>query len=243
MVMRGHIFVFLLGWSLLAFAGCKPAADPQAKPAAQPVRAGAPVVPLGPKEVAEAGLEFETVQLGGHKTTLRVPGVVKPNPNHLAEISPLIPGRVIQATANIGDRVRPGQVLARVNSTDLGLAQSEYLKTQARLAVAERALERARQLLEAKVIATGEYQRREGDTLAARADHRAAVDRLILLGMTPSEVQLLAREQRIHSKATIRSPLAGTVIERHVTIGEVVDSKTVLFVIADLRQLLSLIHI
>jgi len=124
-----------------------------------------------------------------------------------------------------------------VDSTDLGLAQSEYLKAQARVAVAEKALDRAQQLLDAKVIGTGEYQRREGETLAARADHRAAVDRLVLLGMTEDEIALSAREQRLNSKAAIRSPLEGTVIKRNVTTGEVIDWKTVLFVITDLRRL------
>ncbi len=234
--MMRHAIAFLFCCSLLAFSGCKPAAEPQAKPTA-PAKTGTPVVQLDPKGVAEAGLEFETVQFGGHKTMLRVSGVVKPDKNRFVDVSPLVPGRAIEVTAVSGDRVRPGQALARVDSTDLGLAQSEYLKAQARLAVAEQALERARQLLEAKVIGTGEYQRREGETLANRADHRAAMDRLILLGMTQPEVQRLAREQRIRSTATIRSPIKGTVIERNVTIGEVVDSKTLLFVIADLARL------
>lgn len=229
--MRTHILIALV-CTVLA-VGCKPEAPPQSVQA----KKGPPVVQLDPKGVQEAGLEFETVRPGGHKATLRAPGVVKANPNHLVDVSSLIPGRVIEATVNVGDRARSGQVLARVDSTDLGLAQSEYLKAQARFAVAEQALERARQLLEAKVIGTGEYQRREGETLTARADHRAAADRLTLLGMTQPEIGLLAREQRINSNASIRSPLEGTVIERHVTAGEVIDSKTVLFVVADLARL------
>ena len=55
--------------------------------------------------------------------------------------------------------------------------------------------------------------------------------------MTQPEIGLLARDQRINSNASIRSPLGGTVIERHVTAGEVIDSKTVLFVVADLARL------
>jgi membrane fusion protein, heavy metal efflux system len=143
---------------------------------------------------------------------------------------------VIEVNVVVGARVIPGQIMARVDSTELGLAQSDYLKAQARLSVAERALDRAQQLLEAKVIGTGEYQRREGEALVTRADHRAAADRLVLLGMTQPEIGLLAREQRINSKAAIRSPLEGTVIQRNVTMGEVIDPKTVLFVVADLRR-------
>ena len=166
-----------------------------------------------------------------------MPGVVKADETRLVDISSLVAGRAIEVTAVVGNRVRPGQVLARVDSSELGFAQSDYLKAQARLAVAEMALDRAQQLLDAKVIGKGEYQRREGEALAARADHRAAVDRLLLLGMTQREIGLLAREQQINSKAAIRSPLQGTVIQRNVTTGEVIDSKTALFVVADLRRL------
>jgi cobalt-zinc-cadmium efflux system membrane fusion protein len=226
---------FLLA-ALLVLWSCKEEHGTEAKPA-PPGKSKPPFVQLSPLAIKEAGLEFETVQTQPHRATLRVPGEVKANQTRLVDVSSLIPGRVIEVNVVVGDRVRPGQILARVDSTELGLAQSEYLKAQARLAVAERALERAHQLLEAKVIGTGEYQRREGETLAARAEHRATADRLVLLGMTQPEMGLLAREQRINSKAAIRSPLEGTVIKRNVTTGEVIDSKTVLFVVADLRRL------
>ena len=226
---------FLLA-ALLVLWSCKGEHSTEAKPV-QPGKSKPPFVQLSPLAITEAGLEFETVQPQPHRAMLRVPGEVKADQTRLVDVSSLVPGRVIEVNVVVGGRVRPGQILARVDSTELGLAQSEYLKAQARLGVAERALERAQQLLEAKVIGTGEYQRREGETLAARAEHRAAADRLVLLGMTQPEMGLLAREQRINSKAAIRSPLEGTMIKRNVTTGEVIDSKTVLFVITDLRRL------
>ncbi len=226
----------LLLAAVLVLWSCEGEQGTQAKPA-PPGKSKPPFVQLSPLGIKEAGLEFETVQPQPHRAMLRVPGEVKADQTRLVDVSPLVPGRVIEVNVVVGDRVRPGQILARVDSTELGLAQSEYLKAQARLGVAERALERAQQLLEARVIGTGEYQRREGETLAARAEHRATADRLVLLGMTQPEMGLLAREQRINSKAAIRSPLEGTVIKRNVTTGEVVDSKTVLFVITDLRRL------
>ena len=233
--MADRIIVLLL-FVMLWVSSCKSETNPEAKPVSL-VKPKTPVVQLTPGAIKAAGLEFETVRPQGHRATLRVPGVVKADQTRLVDVSSLVSGRAIEVLVVVGDRVRPGQVLARVDSTDLGLAQSEYLKAQARVAVAEKALDRAQQLLDAKVIGTGEYQRREGETLAARADHRAAVDRLVLLGMTEDEIALSAREQRINSKAAIRSPLEGTVIKRNVTTGEVIDSKTVLFVITDLRRL------
>jgi cobalt-zinc-cadmium efflux system membrane fusion protein len=233
--MRLHAYPLLLA-CLVLLVGCKRDAEPAAKQTA-PASSRVQVVLLSPEALQQADLQVEQVQRHRYKRALQVSGVVKPNPNRLVDVSWLIPGRAIEVLANVGDRARQGEVLARVDSTELGLAQSEYLKSQAHLNVAEKGLERAQHLLEAKVIGTGEYQRREGETLAARADHRAAGERLILLGMAESEIDLLARTQRINSKASIRAPLEGTVIERHVNRGEVIDPKTKLFVVADLSQL------
>jgi len=221
---------------LALLVACKRDAEPAAKQRA-PASSQVSVVQLSPEALQQVDLQVERVQRHPYKRALQVSGVVKPNPNRLVDVSWLIPGRAIEVLANVGDRVRQGQILARVDSTDLGLAQSEYLKAQAHLAVAEKGLERAQHLLDAKVIGTGEYQRREGETLAGRADHRAAAERLVLLGMTQPEIDLLARTQRINSKASIRAPLEGTVIERHVNRGEVIDPKTKLFVVADLSEL------
>jgi cobalt-zinc-cadmium efflux system membrane fusion protein len=228
------LFILLM-LMLMAAVACKQQAEPAAKPATR--GDGVAVVRLTPDALTSAELHVERVEPQPYKRALQVSGVVKADPNRLVDVSSLIPGRAVQVLVNIGDRVRAGQVLAHINSAELGLAQSEYLKAQAHLAVAEQGLERARQLLEAKVIGTGEYQRREGETLAARADHRAAADRLVLLGMTQPEIGILARTQRINSKAAIRSPLEGGVLERHVEPGEVVDTRTKLFVVADLRRL------
>ena len=231
-----RLLVYLLLDAVFVLTGCKPDAEPAPK---QSVRAStaSSVVRLTPEAIKIADLELEKVELRPYRTSLRVSGVVKPNPNRLVDVSALIGGRVIEVLVNVGDRVRQGQVLARVNSTELGFAQSDYLKAQARLAVAEKGRERALQLLEAKVISTGEFQRREGEALAARAEHRAAADRLVLLGMTQPEIGRLAQAQRISSKAAIRSPLEGTVIERRVAPGEVIDQRSTLFVVADLGRL------
>ena len=147
--MADRIIVLLL-FVMLSVSGCKSETNPEAKPV-NPVKPKAPVVQLTPDALKVAGLEFETVRPHPHRATLQVPGLVKANATRLVDISSLVAGRAIEVTAVVGDRVRPGQVLARVDSSELGFAQSDYLKAQARLAVAEKALERAQQLLDAKI--------------------------------------------------------------------------------------------
>src|SRR3989442_1071385 len=124
-----RVTAFLLA-ALLVLWGCKGERGSEAKPA-PPGKSKPPYVQLSPLAIKEAGLEFETVQTQPHRAMLRVPGVVKADETRLVDVSSLVPGRVIEVIVVVGDRVRPGQILARVDSTELGLAQSEYLKAQA----------------------------------------------------------------------------------------------------------------
>jgi cobalt-zinc-cadmium efflux system membrane fusion protein len=87
------------------------------------------------------------------------------------------------------------------------------------------------------VIGTGEFQRREGEYLAAKAEAQSAEDRLHLLGMTKAEIKSLGEGNSTRPQVTITAPFRGTVIERHATLGEVVEPARTLFTIADLSML------
>ncbi|MEK7851083.1 MAG: efflux RND transporter periplasmic adaptor subunit, partial [Deltaproteobacteria bacterium] len=138
---------------------------------------------------------------------------------------------------NLGDSIKKGQPVAVIDSPDLGEAQSQYLKAKTNLQVAEKSFERAKIVLEGKIISTGEFQRREGEYLSATTEAKAAEDRLHLLGMTDDELSAIGKGHTINSRVAIYSPLSGTVIERHLTLGEVVEPAKPLFTIADLSNL------
>ena len=191
-----------------------------------------------PKESKElANIKTERVAARQLKMTLQVPGKVQANENRLAHVGSRIPGRVVEVSANLGDQINQGETLAVIDSTEQGAAQSEYLQTRSKLAVAEQAYERAKRLLEGKVISAGEFQRREGEYLAAKAEAQAAEDRLHLLGMDDEGIKQLGGAHSIRSQVRIKAPFAGTLIERHMTVGEVIDPSTRLFSIADLSRL------
>jgi cobalt-zinc-cadmium efflux system membrane fusion protein len=187
------------------------------------------------KELAE--IKTDTVDTRSLKITLQAPGKVQANENHLAHVGSRIPGRVVEVLVNLGDYVNYGQTLAGIDSTELGTAQSDYLQTKAKLVVADQAYERAKKLLQGKVISTGEYQRREGEYLTAKAEAQSAEDHLHLLGMDDESITQLGGEHSIRSQVKIKAPFAGTIIERHMTVGEVIDPSTKLFAIADLTRL------
>jgi cobalt-zinc-cadmium efflux system membrane fusion protein len=166
-----------------------------------------------------------------------VPGNVQFNENKLAHVGSRVPGRVVEVRANLGDKVKQGDSLAIIDSTELGTAQSEYLKAKANFLAQEKAYERAKKLLEGKAISLGEYQKREAEYMTVRAEFKAAEDKLHLLGLSEAEVKHIGSEHVINSKVAVRAPFSGTVVERHATLGEVIEPAANLFTLADLSTL------
>ncbi|MEO8341794.1 MAG: efflux RND transporter periplasmic adaptor subunit, partial [Nitrospirota bacterium] len=176
----------------------------------------------------------EPVKRTTFQTYRTFPGVVRPNENALANIMTLVRGRVAEVHADLGQMVKANQLLAVLQSGDLGLAQSAYLKARARRHVAEQAYQRAEYLYNEKVIGQAEAQRREGEMISVRAETQEAREGLRLLGMSDKEVETLERTQKIRSQVPIVAPFAGRVIARDLTKGELIDIAHKLFEVADL---------
>ena len=194
------------------------------------------LVRLTVEEVKTAGIVVQPVARAEFRTTRDFPGTVEPNEHALAEITTLVRGRVIDVYADLGREVKSGALLALLYSSELGMAQSAYLKATAKLNVADRAFRRAELLLKEKVIGLAESQRREGEMLSLRAERQEARDRLLLLGLTDEDLRNLDRNHTIRSHVPVLAPFDGRVIARNLTKGEVVETTEKLFVVADLSD-------
>jgi cobalt-zinc-cadmium efflux system membrane fusion protein len=185
----------------------------------------------------EAGIKIEEVSYHALQQDIQIPGTIQINENKLAHVGTRIPGRITEISANLGEWTGKGSPLASMDSPELGQAQSDYLNAKAKAFVAEKAYERARKLLEGKVIGTAELQRREGDDTATRAEVQNFKEKLRLSGMTQEALEDLETRRIVQSQIRILSPLSGKVTERNVTLGEMVEPSKTLFTIADLSRL------
>lgn len=195
------------------------------------------LIKLAPESQQLAKLRIEAVGNRVFRRELRFPGTIQANENRLARVGSRVQGRVVEVSATLGARVQAREQLAVIDSPDLGQAQSDFLTARTRLAVAEQTFQRANALLEGKVIGRGEFQRREGEYLTVQAEAQATEDRLRSLGLEDTEITRLASERSVGSRVAISTPISGTVIERHVTLGEVVEPAKPLFTVADLSML------
>lgn len=218
-------------------------------------------VKLTGEAIERYGVKVEPAQLWQLRPTFTVPARVAFNTEAMAHVGSPLPGRAVEIKVKLGSVVKVGDDLVVVESPELGEAQSDFLlKTtavqtaQPAVDLAKTAWERAKGLYEkSEAMALTEVQKREGEFKAAVAAMRsaeasavAAENRLHLLGMKQPEVEALAASGEVNPSFTIHAPIAGQVVEREVTLGELVSPEreslliiadtTVLWVLADIPE-------
>jgi membrane fusion protein, heavy metal efflux system len=220
----------LLALCFLALAGCKePPEGAASAPASDPYSIAADISAIP---------QFKVVTVGSAPVveTLRVAGKIDFDEQHLARIGATVTGRVLGIDAVLGQEVSKGDVLARLNSSELSEQQLEYLKARARMELNRRQAERAKALFDADVIAAAELQRRESEYSISRAETRAAEDQLRLLGVSSAALNRLSREGGVSPVTPVIASLGGVVVERKLSNGQVVQPADTLFVVADLSR-------
>ena len=199
-----------------------------------------PVLTLPQDSPALANFKTERVSVRRLRRELKAQaGKIIANENRLAHLSSRVPGRIVSVYVNLGDQVKKGDRLLLLDTAQLGAIQLEYRKARIGLTVQEKSFERAKTLLEQKVISVEEYQRAEGEYQTALAQVHESEEELHLLGMTEQDIKRLMAADLPHAQVAqvpLRTSIQGEVIERNATVGEVVDPNKILFTIADLSN-------
>lgn len=221
------LLVLLLASTLSA---CKPAKNDQEKKAI----ADPNVVELTP--ALQEKIQLVKVGEAEIREVLRMPGSIQVDEQRVARIGAPVTGRITDIDAVLGQQVKQGQTLATLNSTELAQNQLVYIKALQQIDLHSKAVERARTLLEADVISKAELQRREAELSAAQAELNAAADQLQVLGMSTQGIAKLSKTSAMHSFSNVIARISGTVINRRINLGQVVQPADELFVVADLSR-------
>ena len=213
----------------LVLGGCKD------KPEPAPVAKADPnlIVPAAP---LAARLSVAPVEYAEFRDVLRVSGRVEADESRLARIGASVTGRITDLEVIPGQDVKRGQRLATLNSVELSTAQLAFLRAYSQRLLAQRAAQRAEQLFEADVIGRAELQRRQSEFAQAEAEVSAARGQLMVLGMAEDAVAGLTADRSVNSQASVRASMSGTVLERKVTQGQVVQPADTMFLLADLSS-------
>ena len=202
-------------------------------------------VRLTPAAISEAGITTWKVQPVDLEHMLVLTGSVDYDENRLLQLAANVKGRAASILVDLGTRVRKGDPVLEIESVELGRAREELLREAVGLRVSARAYERAKTLVEAKAISTGEFQAREGDYLAKKAAAEAAERALHLYGVDDEEIAALQASVESGAKLpsghdtprlVLRAPFDGRVIDRKVTPGSLFEAMQPLVTVADLSS-------
>lgn len=196
-----------------------------------------PRISLSPAAVATAGIKLEEVRIRPIDEVLALAGALSHDENKVAFVAPRVGGRVARILVDLGETVRAGQVLALIDSPELGEALAQWRKTRSVYEVRERDFERAKKLLDGKAISQGEFLSREGEFRVAKAEMENADSRMHLFGLSHEDMATLVRGGEVNSEFPLRSPIAGKVVDRKISPGEVVEVGKTLFTVGDIQNL------
>lgn len=194
------------------------------------------VVELAQEAIDRIGLATEPAArrtLAGRRTTT---GTLGFDEERLAHVAPRVAGRLVRVPASLGARVSAHEVLAVVDSTELGEAKAAFLRARARHEVARRRFEREESLRADRISSEQEVLEAEAAAREAAADLAATRETLHLLGLPDRAIEGLSWEDPESSLVSVRAPFAGKVVAREATLGELVTPEDTLFTLADLSR-------
>jgi cobalt-zinc-cadmium efflux system membrane fusion protein len=150
-----------------------------------------------------------------------------------------ISGPVMRIVVQPGTTVQKGDPLAYVSSPDFAEAVSNFRKADAAAHNAQRIADQDEQLFKNDAIARRDLEQAQTDAIAAAADREAALQQLRAIGVETNTIEALQKGQAVAVvEGVIRAPLAGTVVERLITPGQLLEAgATPCFTIADLSRM------
>lgn len=178
-------------------------------------------VHLSPEAQERAGIRVAAAERRALTGGAAIPAEVQFEPSGTAHIGPLVPGRITKVSAALGDRVRRGQVLGIVASSDVSSARAKLDQANARLAAADSTLRRQKQLSTEGIGAQRSLIEAESQVSELRAEVEGLKRQLSVFGSGSA------------GELTLTSPIDGVVVAVHGTLGETVTADEPAFIVTD----------
>ena len=216
----------------LALAGCAPKPDSQAKAAAAPARN----VTLTAAQLQHIALY--TVAATPFQKTIEASGVVDFDNDQATSVLAPFSGPVSRVLVSPGQQVRAGEVLATVDSGDFAAAISGYAKALATARTSRQLAEADKDLVQHNGVSQREAQQAQTDAANAEADRDAALQALVALNIDAQTIKDIQQGRAApRAEGKIRAPIAGTVVEKLITPGQLLQAGTTpAFTVANLSK-------
>jgi membrane fusion protein, heavy metal efflux system len=183
-------------------------------------------------------IRLYTVAASTYHRTVEASGAVDFDNDQATSVLAPLSGPVSRLLVSLGQQVKRGQPLAVVDSPDFAAAISAYRKAISSAQTARRLADLDKDLSEHNGVAKREADQAQSDAANAEADRESALQALVAL-QVPAQTIKDIQEGRPVSRldGIIRAPIAGTVVEKLITPGQLLQAGTTpCFTVADLSR-------
>ena len=183
-------------------------------------------------------LQLYTLASARFRRTLETTAAVDFDNDQATSVLAPFSGPVARLLVSQGDEVGKGQPLAVVDSPDFAAAVSAYQKALATARTNRRLADLDKDLVQHNGVSQREYEQAQTDAANAEADRDAALRALVSLNVPPEVIAAIGKGQPVSDPGgLIRAPVAGTVVEKLITPGELLQAgSTACFTVANLSR-------
>ncbi len=196
-----------------------------------------------PETEGDAGLAFATVTTEPLPRVIVRTAEIAYNANRYARLSSRVAGVVVEVRKDLGAKCIRGDVLAVVDSVELGAGKADLLQTVETLKLAERNLQREQGMVQSGVGVERELREAETKFAEIRIGLARTLQRLRYLGLSTEQIDSVEKTSDTSSLLELTAPFDGVVVERSAVVGEVAASGVPLLAISDTDSMWAMIDL
>ena len=231
----------IVGAVCLALVSCSKTKTEEAPETEKKPASG--LVTMEPAAQQHIGMTISPAKMTQLTEYLQVTGTVQPVDSRISQVRSLARGRLLEVRAKVGDRVRAGQELARIDNLEAGeltaqlsSARAELQRFKVLLAAQAKQVDRNKKLSEIGAAPRKDYEQSRAEYQALEESIRS--QEAVIAGLT-------ARLRRFGTSdpdpaiavvTTITAPFDGIITKAVTAPGEVVEPSTELFTVADISR-------
>jgi membrane fusion protein, heavy metal efflux system len=182
---------------------------------------------------AQTELLVEPIQHKPVTQEIIVQGRIHYGMDGFVKLSSPLPGLVKTVRGRLGEAVRANQPLLTIQSADIGTAYSDFAKAESDWQLAQRSFQLASDLYQVKAIPQKEFEQAENGFMKTHAEYQRARGRLRVLKISERELDKPPDQRKLTARFDVKAPLDGIIVEKSVTVGQLVEPAKVLYTIAN----------
>ena len=180
-----------------------------------------------------SGMEIASPNEQDFDVTVKTSGKIDVPPQNRAQVTTFMAGYVKSTTLLVGDKVKKGQPLLVLQSTEFLDIQKDYMEVAEQLTFLKSEYDRQKTLFDEKITSQKNYLKADSDYKRAKAMHQSLRAKLVLLNINPKNVE----KGNLTSTITIFSPISGDIVIMNANVGMFVSPSDVILEIVDTDHL------